>query len=90
MKKTAWLILIPGLALAGLGAALAVLMHVGDPKWTCSCAGTDRWQYVGPNGIEESGSHLDATGHTTSCKRTDWVAQVMDRVFGLIFPGHEA
>jgi hypothetical protein len=90
MKKTAWLILLPSLVLASVAVALIVLINMGDPVWTCNCDSADHWHYVGPNGAEESEMHLDATGHITSCKRTDWAAKVMDRVYGLIFPGHEA
>ena len=85
MKQTTWLVLIPGAILASLGVALIVLMNVGSPIWTCSCDDADHWQYVGPNGVAEGESHFDAARHTTSCKRTDRAAKVMDRVYGLIF-----
>jgi hypothetical protein len=89
MKKTALLLLVPGLVLASLGVGLAVLMGSSDPNWTCSCENKE-WNYLGPDGPDESRSHLDATGHTTSCERTDSSAKLMDRVFGFIIPGHEA
>ena len=88
MKKVVWLLLIPGLLLASIAVALVVLMESGEPEWTCSCENGE-WSYIGPNGSDESKTHLDATGHSTSCKRTDQSAKFMDRVFGLIFPEHE-
>jgi hypothetical protein len=90
MKRSALLLLlVPGAVLATLGVGLALLMSLGTAVWTCSCAGGDNWSYVGPDGFEESSAHLDATGHETSCERTDWSAKVLDRVFGFIFPEHE-
>ena len=90
MKKTAWVIIVPGLLLATAAAALMILMSLGSPRWTCTCDGSDHWQYVGADGIHQGRMHLEAIGHSTSCKRTDWAAKVMDRVFSFIFPGHEA
>ncbi len=90
MTKTARFLLAPGFVFASLAIALIVLMSVGTPEWTCTCDGKDSWKYVGPNGIDQGSQHLDATGHATSCKRTDFSGKVMDRVFGLIFPEHEA
>ncbi len=84
------LLLVPGAVLATLGFGLGLLMSLSTAVWTCSCSGADSWSYEGPSGIEESSSHLDATGHETSCERTDWSAKVLDQIFGFIFPEHEA
>ncbi|AOD13803.1 hypothetical protein PD5205_00522 [Xanthomonas fragariae] len=65
---------------------LAVLMESQDPQWTCSCEDSDHWHYVSSDEIEESESHLQATGHTPSCKRTDRIAKIMEQVYGIIFP----
>ena len=89
MKKVIWLLLIPGILLASVAAVLAFAMGSSEPEWTCSCEAAD-WSYVGPNGSDESEAHFDATHHTTTCKRTDQAAKLMDRVFGVIFPEHEA
>ena len=88
MKTGAWFFLIPGLLLAVCAIALIAIMTIGTPEWSCSCSGSDHWSYKGPD-MGESEKHFDATRHTTSCKRTDQSAKILDRVFGLLFPGHE-
>jgi len=88
VKKTAWLVFLPGVVAATLAVVLMVAMEASDPEWLCSCDAGD-WHYVGPNGVEGGRDHLDATGHATSCKRTDGAAKIMDRVFDAIFPDQE-
>jgi len=90
MKSAVWLFLIPSAGLVALGATVAVLMDSGTPEWTCICDTADHWRYVGPNGIDESKSHFDLTGHSTSCRRTDRAARIQDKLFKVIFPDHGA
>lgn len=87
MKKRIWLPLVSASVVAMFCITIAFI-EMADPEWTCSCGRND-WHYVGRDGVEESESHLVATGHMTSCKRVDQAARFMDRVYGFIFSGHE-
>lgn len=86
VKKRPWLILIPGAMVATLTVVVMLTIAASEPEWSCSCDAGE-WHYVGPNGVNDGRDHLDATGHTTSCKRTDRAATVVDRMFDTISPG---
>jgi hypothetical protein len=71
------------------GAALGLAAHSaldGQEQWTCQCDVAAHWRYSGPSGVAESKAHLLATGHPTTCRRTDHATRVMDRVFNAMFP----
>ncbi|MCW1976149.1 hypothetical protein FHY33_000255 [Xanthomonas arboricola] len=87
MKKMLVLALVTGVL--ATGAALGLAAHSaldGPEQWICQCDVAAHWHYSGPSGVAESEAHLLATGHTTTCRRMDHPARVMDRIFNAMFP----
>jgi hypothetical protein len=90
MERKTWVRVVSGLALGIVAVGYGVVDRSGTPEWTCTCEGADRWSYMGPHGVNKSRDHMDATGYTSTCDRTDPASKLEDRVLGWLFPGHKA